>query len=191
MLQHLSPARVQARLGSRAIHARSRRRGGLGLLVLGLSLLVVLPAVAGQSPLPSGVPNIFDRSIRSQFELVGVVNLRGNPDIPVLVVLHKQPGGQPRAMLLALDARNMRQTWSLATDPIILIVVYASPQPAVFANGARDHCGLNRSPCDRWPGRDRSSLGHLDTPAISRDAGRIPGAPITRRDPTVESAIDM
>ena len=107
--------------------------GGLGprlwvvVLVLGIGLSWGLPAWAGQSPLPPGVPNFLDRSIRSQFEPVAVVNLRGNSDLPILVVRNKQEDGQPQVMLLALDARNGRHTWSLATDPIILIVVFASP----------------------------------------------------------------
>jgi hypothetical protein len=102
-------------------------RLGLVVLVLGIGLAWGLPAWAGQSPLPPGVPNIFDRSIRSQFEPVAVVNLRGNPDLPVVVVRNKREEGQPQVLLLALDARNGRHTWSLATDPIILIVVCASP----------------------------------------------------------------
>jgi len=107
--------------------------GGFGprlwlvVLVLGIGVSWGLPAWAGQSPLPPGVPNFLDRSIRSHFEPVAVVNLRGNPDLPILVVRNKQEDRQPQVMLLALDARNGRHTWSLATDPIILIVVFASP----------------------------------------------------------------
>jgi len=113
---------------SRTVHARPGLRAGLGLLLLGLALGCALPAEAGQSPLPPGVPNIFDRSVRMQFEIAAVVNLRGNPDLPVLVVWHKQADGRPQVLLLALDARNGRQTWSLATDPIVLIVAFASPR---------------------------------------------------------------
>lgn len=113
---------------SRTGHARPGLRVGLGLLLLGLGLGCPLPTGAGQAPLPPGVPNIFDRSVRVQFEVAAVVNLRGNPDLPVLVVRHKQADGQPQVLLLALDARNGRQTWSLATDPIVLIVAFAGPQ---------------------------------------------------------------
>ncbi len=34
-------------------------------------------------------------------------------------------GEQPQALLLGLDARNGKATWSLTTDPIILIVVFS------------------------------------------------------------------
>jgi hypothetical protein len=99
----------------------------LAVLLLGIGLSWSLPACAGQSPLPPGVPNIFDRSVRSHFEPVAVVNLRGNPDLPVIVVRNTQEDAQPQVLLLALDARNGRHTWSLAMDPIILIAVFASP----------------------------------------------------------------
>ncbi len=102
-------------------------RLGLAIFVLGIAVSWGLPAWAGQSPLPPGVPDIFDRAIRSRFEPVAVVNLRGNSDLPVVVVRNKQEEGQPQVLLLVLDARNGRHTWSLATDPIILIVVFASP----------------------------------------------------------------
>ena len=112
---------------SRVTHGSQGLRLGLMALLVGIGLSWSLPAWAGQSPLPPGVPDIFDRSIRSQYEPVAVVNLRGNPDLPVVVVRNKQGDGQPQVLLLALDARNGRHAWSLATDPIILIVVFASP----------------------------------------------------------------
>jgi hypothetical protein len=55
---------------------------------------------------------------------VGVANLLGNPDLPVVLLLNIA-GEQPQALLIGLDARNGKETWSLATDPIILIVVFA------------------------------------------------------------------
>jgi hypothetical protein len=123
----MSGVRIGQSCGCRAACAGIGPRVLAAALVLAIGLPWALPAGAGQSPLPPGVPNIFDRSIRSQFEPVAVVNLRGNPDLPVIVVRNKQEDGQPQVLLLALDARNGRHTWSLATDPIILIVVYASP----------------------------------------------------------------
>src|SRR3990172_4365511 len=60
-----------------------------------LSILVVLlavasaPAWADQAALPEGVPNIFDAEVRAHFEPVAVINLRGNPDFPMLILIHK------------------------------------------------------------------------------------------------------
>ncbi len=55
---------------------------------------------------------------------MGVANLRGNRDFPVLLLVNAT-GKQPQALLLGLDARNGKETWSLATDPIILLVVFS------------------------------------------------------------------
>ena len=50
--------------------------------------------------------------------------LLANPDFP-LVLLVNTTATQPGAVLVALDARNGGETWSLATDPIVLIVLFA------------------------------------------------------------------
>ena len=97
-----------------------------------LSILVVLlavasaPAWADQAALPEGVPNIFDAEVRAHFEPVAVINLRGNPDFPMLILTHKA-GEEPQAMVIGLDARNGKDTWSLASDPIILIILFSDP----------------------------------------------------------------
>lgn len=97
-----------------------------------LSILVVLlavvsvPASAGQAALPEGVPNIFDAEVRANFEPVAVVNLRDNPDFPMLILIHKA-GEEPQAMVIGLDARNGKDTWSLASDPIIVIILFSDP----------------------------------------------------------------
>ena len=50
-------------------------------------------------------------------------------------------------------------------------------QPALFANTAREQCGLNRSPWDCWPRTAQTSLGYFDSAAIPRDVGGVPGVP--------------
>ncbi|MBI4737880.1 MAG: hypothetical protein HY766_17780 [candidate division NC10 bacterium] len=115
--------------------SRRRARGG-DLFRAVIRLLVILtsiPAWAGQPLLPSDVPNVFDPEVRAQFQPVGVANLRGNPDFPVLI-LQNTVGGQPQVILLGLDARNGKDTWSLASDPIILIVLFADPETILGAH---------------------------------------------------------
>jgi hypothetical protein len=64
-----------------------------------------------------------------------MVNLRGNPDFPA-VLLADTTGDDPRLLLLGIDARNGKDTWSLTTDPIILIVVFADTTtvPGVYVD---------------------------------------------------------
>jgi hypothetical protein len=104
-------------------HSSSRRAGWFMILV-GLVLLAGGPAWAGQPSLPAGVPNIYDPEVRAQFQLLGVANLRDNPDFPV-VLLGNTASEEPTAILLGLDARNGKETWSLMSDPVILIVVFS------------------------------------------------------------------
>lgn len=105
----------------------SRRSGrGLSLWTGILLFLAALPAWAEQTPLPSDVPNIFDSEVRAHFEAAGMVNLGGNPDFPALL-LEDASNERPTALLLGLDARNEKDTWSLTEDPIILIVVLSEP----------------------------------------------------------------
>lgn len=106
--------------------------GWLAPLLL-LAALAPVPVWAGQTALPAGVPNIFDPEVRERFEPVAVINLRGNPDLPMLLVVSKT-GEQPQAMALGLDARNGKDTWSLKSDPIILIVLFADPSTILAAH---------------------------------------------------------
>ena len=96
---------------------------GILVLLWGVLSLTLSPSAwAGQPTLPSDVPNIFDPAVRAHYVLVGVANLRGNPDFPVALLVGTEAESS-RAILLGLDARNGGDTWSLEADPIILIVV--------------------------------------------------------------------
>lgn len=96
--------------------------------------LTGLPLPPGVSPRlgrwetdPSrGVPNLFDPEVRAQYQPTVVGNLLSNPDFP-MVMLVNTTGTHPGAVLVALDARNGSDTWSLSTDPIILIALFADP----------------------------------------------------------------
>ena len=121
------PARIPVPVRGASVSSAARRTapsrfaGRLPLLV-GFVFLAAMPAWAGEPALPAGVPNIYDPEVRAHFQPVGVANLGGNMDFPV-VLLWSTTGDQPLALLLGLDARNGRDTWSLTTDPVILIVV--------------------------------------------------------------------
>ena len=112
----------------------------LFLLVLALVLLSAAPAGAAQSALPAGVPDIFDPEVRTKFQPTGVISLYGNPDFPVLLLLNTVEE-QPQAMMLGLDARNGKDSWSLVSDPIVLIILFADP---VTILGAYVDAGFSR-----------------------------------------------
>jgi ethanolamine utilization microcompartment shell protein EutS len=92
------------------------------LFLIAFVLLAALPVWAAPQSLPAGVPDIYDPAVRAQFRPVAVVNLAGKQDFP-MVLLMSTSGEQPQAMLVGLDARNGKASWSLTTDPIILIIV--------------------------------------------------------------------
>ncbi len=102
------------------------RRSAVGV-VLACLLLVAGPGwAAGKPTLPGGVPNLFDPAVRAQYQPARVGNLLANPDLP-LVMLINTTGTRPEAVVVALDARNGTDTWSLRTDPIVLIALFADP----------------------------------------------------------------
>lgn len=119
----LVPVRRRDASGTTRRTPPSRLTGWLPLLV-GFVLLAAIPARAGQPTLPAGIPNIFDPEVRAHFQPVGVANLRDNPDFPAILLMNTT-GDQSQALLLGLDARNGKDTWSLTIDPIILIVVFS------------------------------------------------------------------
>ncbi|HSB78017.1 MAG TPA: hypothetical protein VLM91_04470 [Candidatus Methylomirabilis sp.] len=119
----LVPVSIRRRSGPSRWLASMRRGRWLPLLV-GVALLAAVPAWAGAPALPAGVPNIYDPAVRAHFQPVPVANLQENPDLPMLLLVNDTEESPP-AILLGVDARNGKDTWSLSTDPIILIVVFA------------------------------------------------------------------
>ena len=116
------PGRRQAAPGTTRRTPPARTR--LWPLLLGVVLVTAMPAWAAHPTLPAGVPNVYDPEVRAHFQPVEVGDLRDNPDFPVLLVVNTT-GAQPQALLLGLDARNGTDTWSLTTDPIILLMLFA------------------------------------------------------------------
>jgi hypothetical protein len=96
-------------------------------LLVGLLVFGVAPAGAAPAALPGGVPNIFDPDVRPHFQPVIIGNPRNNPEFPV-VLLVNTTGGPSETLLLGLDARNGKDTWSLTDDPIILIVALSDAE---------------------------------------------------------------
>jgi hypothetical protein len=125
--RRLAPVTIRPTSGSVSGGERRSPRvlltGWLRVLV-GFVLLATVPAWAAQATLPAGVPNLYDPAVRAHYQPVGIGILGDNPDFPV-VYLVNQTGEEPQALLLGLDARNGKATWSLSSDPIILIVVFS------------------------------------------------------------------
>jgi hypothetical protein len=117
------PIAVRRWSGTTRWLSATRRTGWLALLV-GVVLLAAIPAWAGARGLPAGVPDIYDAAVQAHFQPVAVASLHDDPDFPV-VLLANTTGEQPQALLLGFDARNGTDTWSLSSDPLILIVVFA------------------------------------------------------------------
>src|SRR3974390_2636142 len=84
------------------------------LIVLPACLLFAIAPVwaQGKPALPGGVPHLLDPKVRAQYEPTFMGNLLANPDFP-LVLLVNTSGTHPGAVLVALDARNGTDTWSL------------------------------------------------------------------------------
>jgi hypothetical protein len=95
-------------------------------LALALIAAVSAPAAA-QRALPDGIPNVFDPKVRDDYQPYQVGNLEGNPDFPVVLFMARD-GRSPAAVVVALDARNGKGTWSLGSDPVILIAVFTNPR---------------------------------------------------------------
>lgn len=71
---------------------------------------------------PAGIPDFADAETLAHFTPVAQGSLWGNPDFPVLLARGLEPTG-PVFILIVLDARNGKDTWSLVEDPMILVTV--------------------------------------------------------------------
>ena len=107
------------------VRAARRQIGRRLVVVLSLILLAAGSVWAdGTSGLPRSVPNLFNPEVRAHYRSVQVGNMRANPDLPLLMLVNID-GETPKAVLVGLDARNGKNTWSLNNDPIVLIALFA------------------------------------------------------------------
>jgi len=72
--------------------------------------------------LPPAVPDFTDAETLTHFAPVAQGRLWGNPDFPVLLIRGIE-SVDPAYVLIVLDARNGKETWSLVEDPMILVSV--------------------------------------------------------------------
>lgn len=102
-------------------------------LTLLLAAVAAFPAAAAGEPpsvgeeatpraLPHAVPDFTDAETLSRFTPVAQGRLWGDPDFPVLLIRGLAPP-DPAFVLIVLDARNGKDTWSLIDDPMILVTV--------------------------------------------------------------------
>ncbi|MGH7394752.1 MAG: hypothetical protein ACREJF_04040, partial [Candidatus Methylomirabilales bacterium] len=93
---------------------------GLPAAVAGESSLVERGAPARQ--LPPRVPDFTDAETLARFTAVAQGRLWGNPDFPILLIRAIETT-DPLFVLIVLDARNGKTSWSLLEDPMILVTV--------------------------------------------------------------------
>lgn len=107
---------------------RVRRVSALLAAALVLSVLSAAPSAwAATAALPRDVPNVLDPKVQADYQPYQVGNLEGNPDFP-LILFMSRGREKPAAVVVAIDARNGRETWSITSDPIILVAVFSSPK---------------------------------------------------------------
>lgn len=107
----------------------TRRQVWRSLVVLSAFILVAAAGSVwadGKHDLPKSVPDLFNPEVRAQYRPVQVGSVRENPDLPLLMLVNIN-GENPKAVLIGLDARNGKNTWSLNTDPIVLIALFSDP----------------------------------------------------------------
>jgi hypothetical protein len=72
---------------------------------------------------PPDMPNLVDPDLQNELILVALSPLDGDPDFPVLVLarVHER---LPQLLLVIVDARNGKDTWSLREDHAIFFVLF-------------------------------------------------------------------
>lgn len=79
--------------------------------------------VFSASPLPDGVPNILDIEVQENYVPMASGTISGYPDFPLIYAISKI--GQPDIML-GIDARNGKDSWTFEGDPIVFVALFSS-----------------------------------------------------------------
>jgi len=141
----------------------------LTVLPIVAALALALPglAQAGEIRLPDGIPNLTDPQVGAGWQMFQVGALDHDPDFP-LVVFMNVTGNQPAAMLFAVDARNGKETFSLVSDPVILVAVFADPQTVtrIYYDEGFSGDGHPSGEFTQSPNPSQESLIHLLTTIV-------------------------
>jgi hypothetical protein len=109
------------------VRASRRSRGRIVAIAFALLSMAMGTAGAGTvSARPENVPDLTDPNVQQKYLPIQVGTMGGNKDLP-LVMLVNQGSEKSEAILIGLDARNGKSTWSLLSDPIILVALFADP----------------------------------------------------------------
>lgn len=107
------------------------RRFVLALFAAAALLAVTVP-VSAEREYPPGVPNLTDPDIQTEFVTLAVWQLNGDPDFPVLVLAGTNEG-LPQLLLVIVDARNGKETWSLREDSPVFFMLFSDPTTVLQA----------------------------------------------------------
>ncbi len=113
-----------------SFHVRRSRRPLGCVAVLALTILLAISGIARADgiilTIPDGVPDLHDPQVLAKYVPVQVGTIGGNPDLP-MVMLVSRDEQSPEMLLVGLDARNGKETWSMLSDPIVLVAMFESP----------------------------------------------------------------
>ena len=92
-------------------------------LLFTATLLAAGPRAFGETHYPPGVPNLADPGLLAQFIPLSISRLAEDPDFPVLLLANRGEGS-PQFILVIVDARNGKETWSLREDAPVFYVLF-------------------------------------------------------------------
>jgi hypothetical protein len=88
---------------------------------------LAVAAAAHSASLPADVPDLLAPGARTEWRPVHVGDVEGDANFPLLLFMH-DTAREPAAVLMVLNAQTGRGTWSLESDPAVLIAVFPNAQ---------------------------------------------------------------
>jgi len=95
-------------------------------LLVAAGVLAAGARASADTTFPAGIPDLRDPEIRSRFMLLNLARLDDDPDFPVLM-LAGVGAGSPALLVVIVDARNGKETWSLREDAAVFYLMLADP----------------------------------------------------------------
>jgi hypothetical protein len=129
------------------------------LMLLAATLLAATARVSAAAGYPPGVPNLTDPGVQTEFARVAVSRFDEDPDFPVLV-LARLTEELPQFLLVILDARNGKETWSLREDRAVFYILLSDPMTVLQAY-LDDGFASDGKPSGRFTAAGPETVGEL------------------------------